>query len=374
MKNKFLFAPPLIFLAVFLIEKIFLLPSVRDYTQNWKKFEPYIYESRVDLFNQLVKEYPARKASGEKPGFVFGTSRSGELAEKNFGEKKGLYVYNFSTPLASYPQHYYWLLKTVEAGIEPEFVILETDFIMFTETSMQYTLAYSLDIPFVLEHTDYFGAESSGDPENFSGRGFEYRLSEKFMLKKMFAMYRYPVDLKSIAANRKEQFPGMTGISINRKARELIAKSNRENLGGMENTFLLVTIPEDKIRMDVEDKFAKFNLKSFHPSRTQVIFFRKTLELLAEKNIPLILFRPLLSEPFREKLSEYGIEEISQTIVHRSIQSIKTGHPEFRTLNFEPQYEKDIKCRQFMDASHLSAGCFPELIGHLKKQIILLKK
>ncbi|MDH5655478.1 MAG: DUF1574 domain-containing protein [Spirochaetia bacterium] len=377
MKHKFLLSPFIIFLIIFLIEKLFLLSSVRDYTQNWKKFEPYIYESREDLFRQLESEYMTRKQKGESPGFVFGTSRSGEIAEKNFAASKGIYLYNFSTPLASYPQHYYWIKRITDSGIKPEYVIIEHDFIMFTETSMSYTLAYSLDIPFVIQHTDFLSSDESFQMEKpflSDSKGFEYKFAERYFLKKMFALYRYPVDFRSFSQNRKEQHFGMTGIDINRAARELIQKSNRENLGGMENTFLLAEVPEDQIEKDVEDKIKKFNLYAYNPSKTQIVFFNKIIQLLAEKRIPVILFRPMLSGPFRKKISNpvpqlWNPEAMEKKIVQSVLDRHLSSHPEASIVIFEPEHDQRISCRKFMDATHLSAGCSGELIQSLKESI-----
>jgi hypothetical protein len=137
----------------------------------------------------------------------------------------------------------------------------------------------------------------------------------------------------------------------------------------MENTFLLSTIPEDKIKLDVEDKFQKFSLQNYKPSVTQVIFFRKILESLAQQNTPVILFRPILSRQFREKLSGYDIENISQDLVHENIERTKEKFPHFRFVYFEPEFDLRMKCRKFMDATHLSASCSGELISLLKQQL-----
>ncbi|MBI3394677.1 MAG: DUF1574 family protein [Spirochaetia bacterium] len=183
-KNKFLWIPPLALVAVLLLDKIFLLPPVLEYTVSWMKIEPPFYRSREPLLEQLAVTYPGRKARGERLGVILGTSRTGEFSTETFARHiPKSYTYNFSAPLGCPSYHYYWLDRMLKAGALPAYVVVEAEPIMFTQNAISYSLSYSYDPVFVFSHIDW----NRTVPRNvwdMKEPGFSFDESETYFLKR----------------------------------------------------------------------------------------------------------------------------------------------------------------------------------------------
>ncbi|MEQ9365684.1 MAG: DUF1574 family protein, partial [Leptospirales bacterium] len=204
LKHKFLWLPVLGFAALFLLDKLFFLPAVTDHTVHWQKIEPAFYESRRLLFEQLKQEYPERAARGQKLGLILGTSRAGEFEQDNIADLiPGSYTYNFSAPFSSPVFYAYWIDRILEAGMEPAFVIFETDPVVLTDAAMEFTMQYSLDWRFVWNHTELF-RRVPPDPWDAEGAGFSYDQAESYAANALFGLHKYPIKVDSIAANNKE--------------------------------------------------------------------------------------------------------------------------------------------------------------------------
>jgi hypothetical protein len=62
---KILLVPLALFAVVFALDKVFLLPIVRENFVSWKKIEPPFYEARRDLYDLYKRSYQADKARGK---------------------------------------------------------------------------------------------------------------------------------------------------------------------------------------------------------------------------------------------------------------------------------------------------------------------
>ncbi len=377
LKNKYLLVPLLIFTIVFAADKIFRLPVVLEYTVFWQKVEPDFYESRNWLFDQLRQEYPDRTASGQKLGVIFGTSRAGEFSTDYFARKiPGSYTYNFSAPLACPAFHYYFLSRMLDAGIRPDFVLIEADPVLFSSGAVDYSLSYSYDPVFVFRNTDY-NRTAPANIWDAEGRGFSFDEAETYFLKQTFALYKFPLDINNVSENMRtitlpHPTEGLKTYQVSEFKKSVlnsIRSANKSNLGGIPN-LIYFTVPPQMMEQDAEN-LANRHLAGFTPSQTQIQFFKKLIRALSYNNIRTIVYWPVVSEPLRRRMEKLRLMETFQKPLEQYLASEAKANPEFRAQFSDPYLDPALKCRQFQDATHLSGACFFELTDRILKDFKL---
>ena len=366
LKHKYLWYPLIALLVIVSIDKIFLLPVVLENTVLWKKIEPMFYESRYHLFDQLDDEYNQRTQDGEHLGVIFGSSRGGEFSAEDFAKARpGAFTYNFSAPLAPPSYFYYWLDRILGAGMQPGFVVVEADPLLFGRSAVNYSLSYTYDADFMLRNTDVYSR--SGKGFRAEGRGFTLDEAENFFLKRMFALYRYPLSLDTIEENNAEHsaiVPGkglvtIRGKDFKKNLTEIVRDANRRNLGGIPNP-LKFSLPEAEIQKDA-DRMEELHLASGFPSTTQIIFFKKIIRRLADARVPVVVYWPLSAPQLRAKFEERNLIDTFQKDLNRFLEETRARHPDAHVEFLDPYEDESLTCRTFIDASHLSGACFPEI-------------
>ncbi len=367
-KQRYLAAPLLILGVAFLFDKIFALPSVQRYTVIWKKVEPPFYKSRYDLFRQLQERYPDYRSQRKRLGLILGTSRSAEFSPGTIARAlPDSVTYNFSAPFACPSFHYYWLKRILDAGLELSFVMVEADPVVFSPRSINYSLAYSYDTSFVLSHTD-LGRTMPRQAWEAEGRGFSFDEAETYLLKNLFALYRYPLNFSTISENRKEitlpdpdkGFVTFRGMDFREKMLETVRQANRENLGGIPNP-LHFTVPEERMEQDARESFQHLQFDEFEPEVTQIIFFKKLVRELARRNIPLVLYWPVSTPPFYRILEEHDVNSTIRGPMTEFLEKTRSKYPGARISLMRLQNDPRLTCRAFIDSYHLSGSCYDQL-------------
>lgn len=376
MKEKYLWMVILLPAFWFGFDKIFGLEIVKDYTIPWKKIEILFYESKEDLLDVYTKNLPEHKKDNLDRAVILGSSRSGEFSPHIIRKSiPNLVSYNFSAPLAGPAFHYYWLQKVHSVDPDLKLVILETDPVMFSKSTLTYTLNYGLDTNFVLENSNFFSERFLSPWDAGKRKGFQWDEVETFLTKNLFISYKYPPDPNAIRDNRKETFMvvdtevvAVSGKEYKRNFSEIIHKANRLEYGAIPNQIHhqgdLSFIKKDALNMA-----STYFGDNFQPSLTQVVFFKKTLRFLAEHNIKAILYWPLVSESFREEMEKRGLVDSSKESIIQEIAKVKKEYPNVSITLLDVHDEKDLKCRAFIDSLHLSGACYPELFSFFKKAI-----
>lgn len=368
MRTKILLAPILLLAGVFALDKLFLIPSLRDFFQPWQKIEPPLYASRYRLYDLYRESFAADKAAGRKIGVVFGSSRSAEFDTDAIAKQvSGSKTYNFSAPFACPAFHYYWLSRMKQDGMMPDYALIEADLILFNERAVEFSLGYAYDAAFVFANTDWHGPRTEA-------RGFSVDEAETFFLKRLFATYRYPPDFTAPAKNAETiLIPAPDGTIFPRKAGEFrsfllshMDAINARKLGGIPN-LLSMQLPPDQMRKDAQN-LASIHLRGYRLSRTQIAFFRRMLADLAEGKSRVIVYKPVVSDEFTEVYNSVlwdhspGAREIHAA--EREISSVVTtekarlGKAGSLIREVHPQ---GMQCRTFVDSVHLSGKCFGEL-------------
>lgn len=368
MRKKILLAPIVLLASVFALDKVFVIPAVRDYFQPWQKIEPPLYASRFDLYDLYRDSYAKDKAAGRKIGVVFGSSRSAEFDTDAISKQlAGSKTYNFSAPFACPAFHYYWLSRMLQDNTLPDYALIETDLILFNERAVEFSLGYAYDAEFVFQNTDWQGPRTQA-------RGFSTDEAETFFLKRLFATYRYPPDFAAPGKNAETIFvPAPDGSITPRQAGEFRAsllahmhKINDLKLGGIPN-LLSTQLPPDQMRKDAKN-MASIHLQGYRLSRTQTAFFRRMLSDLAAGGKQIILYKPVLSREFNDEYRALAAEHnangravlSAQRELESLIQESRAAlDPQGRQIRYV--HPENMQCKIFVDSVHLSGRCFPEL-------------
>ena len=355
MKNLFVYKPLLIFLLLFLLDKIFLFPPVNRIILPWKKFEPAIYASREDLFAILKIHHNENKHP--HTGLILGSSRSAWFSAAEIEKQRPFSrSYNFSAPLANPAWHYFWLERILQAKIKPSFVILEADFLLFSEVSSRMPLSYSFDPGFMLSH---IAMADNG--------GFSTVELEMYFAKNLFALYRYPLDISSVRGNLKKSpflekgkivyYPAWHYHDI---LHELITDANRNRYGSIVTPFHTVMQPQDDEK-ESDKAFSHLLLDRFHATASQIYFFNKLLHRLAQENIPVFLYKPPMSPGFNKKLQQNRkIQEFDKKL-NGYVSTVKAEYPQARIFYSDLNEKGSMQCQQFNDPYHITGNCFAEM-------------
>lgn len=374
-RHPFLLWPLLGLFLLLLIDKVLLIPVVRENTSHYMKIEDKFYESRQDLFPEMLRDYERRSKNGEKLGVILGTSRSSEFSTKEIAKNiPGSYTYNFSAPQAGHSYHAYWLDKIIKSGVKPAFLILESGAIPRSENTNRFPLTHSLDLPFIWEHLELF--PTSPDADWNGGGGFSTDDLERFLLNRLFVSYRFPLDLRAAAKNREKQifpdpFKGLqmtTGIQIHRQVTANIASVNLENLGGLPNPHTL-ELPEHLMQINARAVALEHLPNPYKVSRTQAHSLRFIVETLARAQIPLLIYYPPVVSQFSRVKDEIGATKQVEEGMVTLLRAISSRYPAARIAVADVDRDSPMKCRIFFDAIHIAGRCYPELTEKLTAKL-----
>ncbi|EOQ88030.1 PF07611 family protein [Leptospira yanagawae serovar Saopaulo str. Sao Paulo = ATCC 700523] len=357
--------PLVLAFLLFCIDKLFFLPIVVENTYSWKKIERKFYELKEDLFEVMLSE--AKKNPNKQIGLILGSSRSGEfdsvMLESYFPNTNS---FNYAAPFGPPSFQAYWLERVLETNLPIRYVLIEVDPLLFARASIDYSLNGSYDPSYVLENIDFFRSRSK-DPWQTNASGFSVDEAEVYFLKKLFALYKYPLDPTAIKANNKEIeigfFPGMTaGITGKEHKRGYIDKIklvNRVKFGALPNEIKFANM-DVFLERDAEAMYNQY-LKGQSLSPTQVYFFKRMLQRLQGTGIPVIVYFPVVSEPLRKRLASDGLLEKFNSEVRKEVELVsKTPNSKFKVV--DPSLDSNWKCKDFVDSLHLSGACFPNLL------------
>jgi hypothetical protein len=357
----------LLALALFLTDKIFLIPSIKKIVLYYKKVEIFFYESRFELFEYL-KTYRNREYA-----LILGSSRSGMFSYKEFQQEMGKesYIFNFSAPLAGTSYYYYWLEK-IDSSLQkkPQWILMELDAINLGNPSVYISLPYSYDPIFMLRYMDFYRDIPQNIPQEkqkkyidliFSSdtifKGFSADEVDTYFMKYFFIINRYSIHPNKIFENFKkiDYFDETKNTLIKIPLYEFAHRTKLKNLENFKHTLggipveFYTQIPEKDLSIDAQRNFLRL-LPSSELSSTQLIFLKKILDLTHQQNIPLIIYKPSMTEYANQILKTYHLYDLEDLIKQFE-----------RYQNIIYIDTTSISCKKFSDSVHLSPECYKEL-------------
>jgi len=358
---KLLILPGLLLLGFFLVDKVFLLRSVRIHTQ--KDPTSLYYEYKYELLEKLAREFSpdsareraeaaARaKESGQvalphRALVVIGSSRllffDYETFRRNHPEWE---VYNFSVPVNS-PAYYAYILERVyESGVRPDYLILESDPFQFNEFSPGFrrsNLQYSFDLRFILSNFERFNRD---DVSAFLGRW-------------LFAGMKYPPhpDRLSMLINGNDRLLPLF-LETDRYTRETngCGFSPIPVPGWFEKDFATLAISSEGTKGWLYGNYTE--------SETQWSFFESALTLAREHGTPLLVIRPQVSRPMQRQLEEDERIAFYTESWRRRLETAREKAPFLDLSNGEPFY-----CNAFVDGAHMAMECYDPVLDEAMKR------
>ncbi|EMJ99288.1 DUF1574 domain-containing protein [Leptospira sp. B5-022] len=340
--HPFLFYPVLLFIFIFAIDKLFFLDKVRDYV---KVELTYIYyDVKQDLLEEMISKFgkSAGKKSDKKLVLLMGSSRM--LYFKN-EEILDFYpdweVYNLSSAVTTPAYYLYFLERLFEAGVKPDFLVMEADPFQFNANSTTFkksNLANSFDLRFVLSNAWDLGKEN-----------VNYYLGNYF-----FGVSKnkpYLTNVYSHLTNKKfEQADLIKKLTIESLHRD---KGNAISPAGgfMEKDFGKLEASSIRTIGWIYPKYS--------PSEMQFSFYEKILDRVTKERVPTLVVRPEVSLPLENLLKELNIPAPWWDRIRPINQ--KFGIP-IIDMAEAPDYE----CNTFADSGHMAVDCYRPFLRFLR--------
>ncbi len=368
-RYKILFIPLLMILGLFAADGLLKNPEIVKYTVRWTNFERENYQFKEMLFRQFLAEAADREAEGLKPGLLFGTSRIMEFNNTEIDRLTGEhYTYNFAAPAATPSYYFYWLKRIQEAGLldRVDFVFLEFDPTILNKTNTKVSLAYSYDARFILENTDLDDSRPA-DIWDAEGSGFSVDEAETFFVKQYISLSKYPLNPGNIIENRKVALvptgSGEMKALHQWEIKQQLIRESRETLrkyrGGRPTYFQPDPDPEDLASH--ERITSRMHIQYLSLARSQMIFFKRTLRMLARNQKKVILYWPPSTPGLRQAMKDADLFDRHRARLIEFTSSLEKKHPGASFHILDPMQIQGFPCLDLVDSYHLKSMCFPDV-------------
>ncbi|MBL8022551.1 MAG: DUF1574 family protein [Leptospirales bacterium] len=373
---KLFLTPVFAIAALFVIDKAFLFPEVRD---GFLQPGGMVYYRQRQTQIKRMQDFARRAPANIKLAVVLGDSRTfalGDLPARYIG-KNDWKIYNFAGPQAS-PAYFFYLARELFTGVKrPGYLILEISPESFNRNSRilgSTVLNHGVDSSFVSDHRTMIPEPDWLDYVDSR----RYALfSLPFSFKDLVARWRggpgpsRPLILAMPETGPISDTDWQNGLMLSMQNVDqhnmalYSMKTSREVqfldfMSGAQYAWF-GTASEERLKSDT-DRIAGIYLKNFKVSEEQVYFFRKTLELARQAQVKTVVFWPQVN-PHLQKLLD---SDPRFSVLKMRL----TRDAEDRNARvFDLAEQKETRCSHFYDASHLSIQCFPEITRFLLNRL-----
>ncbi len=338
MKNKIYVAyfPVILFLFIFIFDKIFLIKKIQLLTQKDATFLYYQY--KPILLQQLKESFDNNKY---KNLVIIGSSRLMFVDYKEFkNQYKDWDLFNFSVPVNSPAYYLYIIDKIVKYNIKPDLIILESDPYQFNEYSPGFkksNLPYTFDLNFVIRNFHLFEREEVSD----------------FLGYVLFAGKRYPPDLAVLWQRLSNPNDKLIQLFY------LTDEFQKENRGcGLSPIPLQEWYLRDLSEIEISSLGTKDWLyKNYKESKRQKEFFRLAIQKLKDQRINFIVIKPQLSPIMEEMLQKDTTIQKAYQDWELFLMNLLSNYP---FIDFSKS--EDFYCNTFVDGSHMSKECYDPML------------
>ncbi len=360
------YIPVLILAAYFAVDKLCSTDIYKRYSQGDGTYLFYDYKPKLlaEMAEIASAGAAAASASGARdpsgdldpgePGFptevkpkifqVLGTSRmlyfDYERFDRNYPEWE---MFNFSAPVTAPAYYLYILERTLERGVRPDYILIETDPFQFNESSDAFArsnLAYTFDLRFMLR---YFG--------RFTRDQFSYWLARN-----LFAGFKYPPHYGNIRSRiGNPDAPFLTAIKI-------LDDYQRSHRGGGKNVIPIDQwFERDFSRLQYSaDRSVRWLYGRYRVSEDQFAFLEDLLALAKRHKIQVAMVRPPVSRPLDTMLGESPELRAPLAEFEKRIQALSA---EYGAAYLDLGRRDDYYCNTFVDGSHMSIDCYSPMLS-----------
>lgn len=383
LRHGYLGAPVLVLVILFLLDKIFLFPEVRD-----EFIQPggmHYYRQRRDQIGTLRRELKKRRP-GNRYAVVFGDSRSFALGDRmaRIAGVKNMTLYNFAGPQALPAYHAYLAGRIFKGLNRPDYLLLGLSPDAFNRNAGIFArpvLAYGVDQDFIDENQKLIEPavlEAYRDTRRFALPGMQFSMKTLFRrirgslksdddrLRQMQALLQNPEATRLPGDRQNLQF--VLQLALEASAHRL----SHYRLKRSPQTFILESekgaqyrwwgaAPDSVLKKNTRH-LVQLYMKNFSVSETQFRFLEQTLQRSRLAGVKTLVFRPRVN---RYLLAAYRREPAIDAIWKRVEALSRRNGADVVDLNKVPS----TACSQFYDASHMSISCFPPITAYLLGRI-----
>ncbi|MBR33248.1 MAG: hypothetical protein CMN77_18255 [Spirochaetaceae bacterium] len=356
---------------LFLLDKVFLIPEVRDAFMQPGGMVYYRHRiHQLDKYLDRKEDEKNRRTVvvlGDSRSFGIGTSMA-ELAGK-----KDVKIWNFSGPQAVPAYHLFLLERLLQSDRKPDAIILGLSPDALGRNAGIFAspvLNYGVDSEFI---ETYHTQIPDRDLDTYANSRRFAVVGMQFSIRTLIRRIR-----GSLSSNDRleklQPFLHSQNLSDAEKAKYYaLAQASSENLsiynfhsspqidvldqlGGAQYAWYGVMQPEDLKRET--DTMVSLYLEAFTVSEEQMFYLERSMKLIQEAGIPAVVFWPRVNPYLREVYEKEPKISMLWTRVTRmadryGLATVDLNRPEASN------------CQHYYDASHLSIDCYPAITGHL---------
>lgn len=347
--NKFLLFPILIFLVLFFLDKLILLPYIQKCCVNHGLrifFQDNFLNSLEEKFRKAKKENKKvafNFGSSTSYGFYFSKSRKYLDAIPGCENNKICFhanweIINLSTPGATVISHYIHLKHLLESGIQPDLILVELAPSSFNRNTPWYKSE-------ILETMSFSYAL-----RNFKEIPFDHlRLIFQSWL---FASTKYNIgryaESKNIARDYFKKF-----------LFDMTMENKFENINTPHGT----RVGEEGITDIASNDFILAILKNTFSHYTIDPGMKEYFDLIVKKTkdakIPVVFWHPAIHPIAKEAMGEINSKETWKKFL-KEIEQNKINY-------IDPTKNENYKCDRFIDTVHMGVECFGNLFSRAVK-------
>lgn len=338
--KKFLFYPVILFVFLFLVDKIFLLDSVRLLIKS--DFTYVYYETKQKLLKVFIEKYNSGELTkdNKKVMVILGSSRLLYFDNKELEQFYPSWeIYNFSSAVTTPAYYWFYLQQIIEAGIQPDLVVVETDPNQFNVNSIfkESNLTYSFDLPFIFQYADLFGRDY-----------FNYYIGKSLFAVKVNKPY---LD----AAFRNYNSPNLPLVEAMKESiRTELIKNKGHASSPVEEFF-----EKDSSNLEAtSQRTIDWLFSSYKPSEMQFSFFDILLSETKKREIPILIVWPQSSKSMQDRLKASSLPQ--EWLKQAETITSKYG---YSILNMDDTDE--YFCNSFADGGHIAKDCYRPFIRYI---------
>lgn len=394
-KAKYLLIPVLFLAVLFVLDKIFLLPVVRN-----RFIQPggMIYYKQRELQVGTLKRLLKKEKIENKTVVIMGDSRSLSLGEltllgsKKMQNKYGDFnIFNFSSPQAL-PAYYAYLTEKIFHGISrPKYLIIGISPDSLNRNAgimLKPVMSYGLSPGFIKKYHSMIAKSDREGYENskrfaLAGLGFSIKTlrnrlnggfgksNNKALLNKMLHLRRFYQTGKGLESN-----PVHLLMFYNELGTALQPNMSHYNIGTSPWRYALdmtrgayygwVEVAADKALLEETNKLESIYFKNFIVSQEQLYFVRIMLEHARLSGARVLVYWPRVNSHLRKLYLKYPQVSYIWSQIARLARD--TG-----AASMNLNKKGVMKCDSFYDASHISALCAFELQEILLDRVMSIK-
>ncbi len=373
LKKSYLYTPILVILFIFLFDKIFLLPIVRD---NFIQPGGMLYYRQRKEQLEILKNY--KIPSQKKLTIVLGDSRAFSIGNEvaNYIQIPDLDIWNFAGPQAVIAYHFYIASQIYEykkpdyfyIGISPD--ALNRNAGIFGNP----ILRYGVDEKFIQlyrnlipekDYKDYiFSKKYALQGLQFSFKPLIERIKGSLLQPDLEKeLKKFNLNINQLSLEEQKILHSLLSFRVEDLNYYVYKKSPQRMLlnftkGAQYAWFGKMS--DENLKKETE-KLKQIYFTNFSISEEQFIFLELLLKKIKQEQSKAILFIPRVNPYLKEVYSQS--EEI-QIILNR----FKDIAHQYKFPILDMNLDSILTCNEFYDSSHLSVSCFPEVLKILYKK------